>query len=231
MMQPDPQLVATGEAVTRTGLVHRVLRPDGTPPYPTVVMLHGRAGNEDVMWIFAQALPAEWLVLAPRALAEDPLGGYSWRIREREAWPTLAQFDVPVGAVVDFVEALPDLYGADLDHLYLMGFSQGAATAFAVAMRHPALVRGIAGLVGFLPMECDDVDLATALKGKPVFIAVGKEDERIPYERSLECARTLHLAGANLDYHEYDVGHRLNAQAMRDLQSWWQEQAQTVAVD
>lgn len=177
------------------------------------------------MWVFARSTPRDWLLVAPRAIEEDPEGGYSWRIRQEDEWPTLAQFDVAVGAAVDFIQTLPELYGADLNRLYLMGFSQGAALAFAIAMQHPSLVRGVAALVGFLPMECDDLVTAATLEEMPVFMAVGKQDPRIPYERSLSCAHTLHLAGADLDYQEYDVGHRLNATGMRDLKQWWQARA------
>lgn len=224
MTEHEPPLVDNGPALQRAGLVHRVLQPSAEGPHPTIVMLHGRSGNEDVMWIFRRSVPENWLLVAPRAIKEDPAGGYSWRIREKDEWPTLVQFDVAVGAVVDFIEALPELYDADLERLYLMGFSQGAATAYAVAMHYPHMVKGIAALVGFLPMECDDITTAGALEGLPIFMAVGKEDERIPYRRSLSCAHTLHLAGAELDYHEYEMGHRLNADAMRDLRGWWQEQ-------
>lgn len=232
LTQRDPRLVEEGDAFRRAGLIHRVAEPAGPGPHPTIVMLHGRAGNEDVMWIFARALAPEWLLVAPRAIKEDPAGGYSWRIREKDEWPTLVQFDVPVGAVVDFIHALPDLYGADLAHLYLMGFSQGAATAYAVAMHYPDLVQGIAGLVGFVPMECDDLAAAEPLEGMPIFMAVGKDDERIPYARSLACAHTLQMVGADLDYHEYEMGHRLNAQAMRDLKAWWQSrESETAAED
>jgi phospholipase/carboxylesterase len=192
-------------------------------------MLHGRAGDEDVMWVFAPTVPDGWLLVAPRGIKEDPWGGYSWRLRDKEEWPDLVQFDVPVGAVVDFIHSLPALYGADLGHLFLMGFSQGAATAYAVAMRHPDLVQGIAGLVGFVPMECSDIMAAQPLEGMPIFMAVGREDERVPYERSLNCAQTLNLAGAELEYHEYDTGHRLNAEGMRALRAWWQARAAALA--
>ena len=228
MITSEPRLVDQGEELRRAGLVHRLAQPNGAGPHPTVVMLHGRSGNEDVMWIFARAVPQEWLLVAPRAIKEDPAGGYSWRIREKEEWPSLVEFDVPVGAVIDFIEALPDLYGADLDHLYLMGFSQGAATAYAVAMRYPRLVQGIAGLVGFVPMECEDMAAAQPLEELPIFMAVGRQDPRIPYSRSLACAQTLNLAGADLDYHEYDMAHRLNAEAMHDLKAWWQRQHEVV---
>lgn len=225
MTRSEPDLVTDGDALARAGLVHRVAAPQGDGPHPTVVMIHGRSGTEDVMWVFSRSVPRDWLLVAPRAIKEDPQGNYSWRLRQEDEWPTLAQFDEAVDVALEFIQALPELYGADLDHLYLMGFSQGAALAFAIAMRHPQLVRGVAALVGFLPMECDDLVAAGALDRMPVLMLVGKQDPRIPYERSLSCAHTLHLAGADLDFHEYDMGHRLNREAMADLRQWWREQA------
>ena len=225
MNEMNPKLVDSGPAHARAGLVHRVLEPPGPGSHPTVLMLHGKSGNEDVMWIFARQTPPGWLLVAPRAIHSDPDGGYSWRVRRADDWPTLDDLDEAVEETVAFIHRLPELYGADLDRLYLMGFSQGAALSYAVAMRYPELVQGVAGLVGFVPMECDDFVTAGALEGKPIFMAVGRKDERIPYERSLACAQTLNLAGAALDYHEYEMGHRLNAAAMRDLHRWWQARA------
>jgi phospholipase/carboxylesterase len=222
----EPRLVDSGSAREQSGLIHRVRRPEVSGPHPTAVMLHGRAGNEDVMWIFAKTIPADWLIVAPRAIESDPEGGYSWRLRQPDEWPTLVQFDEAVTAVTRFIHALPDLYGADPAHIYLMGFSQGAATAYAVAMRHPGLVQGIAGLVGFIPTRCDSALEESPLVDLPIFMAVGKRDPLIPPERAAGCAQTLVMAGSNLEYHEYDTGHKLNATGMADLTAWWSERDQ-----
>ena len=220
-----PQLVTQGPAVEEAGLVHRVLQPSGEGPHPTVVMLHGRAGDEDVMWVFAQTVPKDWLLVAPRAIKADPDGGYSWHPRHEDEWPPLNHFDEAVSAVTRFIYALPQLYNADPDNVYLMGFSQGAATAYATALQQPELVQGIAGLVGFVPTEADAVLATEPLDGLPILMAVGKEDERIPYAISQASAQTLRNAGAELKYYEYDTGHKLNAQGMRDLKRWWAERA------
>ncbi len=186
-------------------------------------MLHGRFGNEDVMWIFANTLPADWLLVAPRAIQTSPESGYVWHPRQSNAWPTLSQFDEAVTAVVRFIHTLHKLYQADLNHIYLMGFSQGAAAAYAVAMRHPGLVQGVAGLVGFVPVESDAALAAAPLQNLPIFMAAGKEDHLIPHERTQLCAQTLRQAQAQLTYNEYDTGHKLNAPGMRDLKAWWAE--------
>ncbi len=223
----DPRLVSEGTAVATSGLIHRVLEPEGPGSYKTVVMLHGRSGNEDVMWIFAKTIPPGWLLVAPRGIKPDPAGGYDWRPRSQDEWPTLSQFDQAVDAVTRFIHALPRLYNANPEEIYLMGFSQGAATAYAAALRHPGLVQGIAGLVGFMPIACDAALEGSPLNDLPIFMAVGKRDPLIPIERAAGCAQTLYVANSRLEYREYDAGHKLNAAGLRDLQTWWRERDQS----
>ncbi|UCG24170.1 MAG: dienelactone hydrolase family protein [Chloroflexota bacterium] len=229
MSDEGPLLVNAGPALARAGLPHRVLVPNEAKPYPTVVMLHGRSGDEDAMWIFGRALPKEWLVVSPRGIKLDPAGGYAWHPRQRDEWPPLSMFDEAVVALTHFLQALPELYDADPDCLYLMGFSQGAATAYATAMGHPGQVQGIAGLVGFVPVESDAAVETRALRGLPIYIAVGKEDPFIPLDRARGCAETLKASGADLDYREYDTGHRISAQGMRDLKAWWERRVAEIA--
>ncbi|MFN2224438.1 MAG: dienelactone hydrolase family protein [Chloroflexota bacterium] len=225
MDKESPLLVNSGPTLARSGLVHRVDAPTGRRPFPTVVMLHGRSGDEDAMWIFRRALPDDWLVVSPRGIKRDPAGGYAWHPRQRDEWPPLPMFDEAVAALVHFIKSLPELYVADPAHVYLMGFSQGAATAYAIAMGHPELIQGVAGLVGFVPVNCDAAIETRVLRGLPIYAAVGKEDPFIPLTRARGCAETLEASGADLVYHEYDVGHRISAQGMRDLKAWWAQQA------
>ena len=231
-MQPEKRLplAAPPAAMAAAGLHHRVLRPQpahALPPYPTVVMLHGYSGNEDVMWTFARALPAGWLLLAPRAIYDAPAVGHSWTSEHSDAWPTMAQFEQAISALVRFIGALPALYQADTEQLYLLGFSQGAALSYALALRYPALVQGIAGLLGFAPIVAADLVRQAPLRDLPLLMAVGRRDNLVPYSQALACAQTLRAAGADLEYHEYDAGHKLNREGMQDLAGWWADQART----
>lgn len=220
MQSTQPQLIDEGPLLRETGLVHRVLEPSGPGPYPTVVMLHGRYGNENVMWIFRKTVPLNWLKIAPRAILPDR-GGYSWLLQAGDEWPALPAFDDAVAVVTSFIESLPRVYNADPEFIYLMGFSQGAAVSYATAIRHPHLVQAIAGLVGFVPEDCDTASGYSALRNMPIFMAVGREDERVPYERAEMCHRTLETAGVDLTYREYDTGHKVNSQGLLDLTEWW----------
>lgn len=208
-----------------SGLVHRVRTSNGPGPHPTVVLLHGRSGDENVMWVFARALPAPWLVVAPRAITPDPEGGYAWHPRKPDEWPAIGMFDKAVESIAQFIQALPALYQADAHHLYLMGFSQGAAAAYATALKYRSLIKGIAGLVGFVPVGVDT--RPQPLAGLSIFMAVGRTDPTIPLEVAEACAQTLRAAGAELDERVYDTGHKLNADGMRDLKTWWAERDPT----
>ncbi len=219
----SPQLVEYGQAFLKSGLVHRAKRPDGEGPFPTVVMIHGRYGDEDAMWLFENVVPNHWLKVAPRGIVEGPPGRFSWVAREDADWPDLARFDAAVLPLQRFTSALPGLYQANPQQIYLMGFSQGAALSYALGMRVPGLAQGIAGLVGFVPEGCEEEPCLYSLMDLPVFIAVGKNDSLIPYERSLQSAAVLRKGGADVSYHEYDTGHKLNRQGVQDLKSWWRE--------
>ncbi|MBP6786394.1 MAG: dienelactone hydrolase family protein [Candidatus Promineofilum sp.] len=216
-----PQLVQTGPEWYEAGLVFRYQMPSGPGPYPTAVLIHGHLGNEDVMWVFRKTVPQPWLVVAPRApLADHDL--FSWLIHPPDQWPNLADFAPAVDALARFLRALPRLYNADPERMYLMGFSQGAAVAFALALTRPELVRGVAGLVGFAPNVAAD-EVAGRLDGLPVFMAAGSKDKTIPTTRSQHAADLLRQAGADLDYRTYPTGHKLTSEGTRDLREWFNQ--------
>lgn len=225
MSQPAlPRLVAEGPNLAAGGLIHRVLQPDTPGPHPTIVLLHGRSGNEEMMWQLARALPAGCLVVAPRAIVADLAGGYAWHRRRPHEWPALPVFNPAVAAVAQFVRALPFAYDADPACIFVMGFSQGAATAFATALQHPRLVRGVVSLVGFMPTGVDPLHALTTLADLPVFMAVGQRDDVIPLDVARAAAQVLREAGAALTYHEYDTGHKLSQRGISDVRQWWKQQ-------
>jgi phospholipase/carboxylesterase len=186
-------------------------------------MIHGHLGNEDVMWIFAQTLPFNWLLVSVRAVVPVSENSFTWLPRAENEWLSLGQFDEAVTKVAHFIQALPELYEADLEQIYLMGFSQGAATSFATAVAHPGWIKGIASLVGFMPLQVEDPIEKSALMDVPVFMAAGEQDERIPIEMSRVCAEAVRAMGAHLEYREYNTGHKLNSDGMRKLKAWWLE--------
>lgn len=223
MKTDTPSLVDNSQTIAKTGLVHRVWQPsDDSAPHPTIIMNHGRSGNEDVTWIFSNLLPKEWLIISPRAHLQDPRGGNSWDVNLNGQLPELCDLDPAVDKMHTFIHALPDLYNADLSRLHFLGFSQGGALTIALKLAYPDLVQSHAHLVSFIPRECDKSANFAHLADFPIFMASGRKDETIPLSEAKKCAQLLITAGARLNYREYNTGHKMNAQGMRDLGSWFQ---------
>jgi phospholipase/carboxylesterase len=185
-------------------------------------MVHGHKGNEEVMWIFARTVPDDWLLVAPRAPVQDDPESYSWLEKRPPPWPTLHDFHAAADQIASFITRLPHYYNADPEQIYLMGFSQGAAAALATVMFHPGLVKGVALLVGFAPEQVDAVS-AAALEHLPIFMAIGTEDDTVPYARAKMGADLLAAAHANVTLIEMQTGHKLNTAGMRALRHWWQQ--------
>jgi len=210
---PEGQHISSGAAFDRVGLVHRVRVPDehsqGKAPYPTLVMLHGLNGTEDVTWIFARNAGPEWLVISPRApfIGEN---GYRWNNTGAE------DYSAGLGALSHFIESLPQVYPVDRSRLVLLGFSQGAAMAYSFGASHS--ISGIAALAGFIPMPL--ADNLPALAHLPVLILHGTQDETIPVATARRNRDQLIAAGTDVGYHEAEVGHKVSSSGMAELKRW-----------
>ena len=203
-------------------LVHRARVPE-TPTgqrRPAVVLVHGWQGNEKVMGIFERTVPPQAAIISPRAplaFAADRFGWYDLDQGE-------STFEAGVAALESFVIQLPEAYPVDPQRVVLMGFSQGASMCYALLLKAPELMLGVAGLSGFLPDPARQWLAPGRLAGKQVFSAHGTEDETVAVPFARAACKELTRAGANVDAHEYEgVGHKLNAQGVRDLTQWLAE--------
>lgn len=199
-------------------LVHRARVPPGPPDsrWPAVVMVHGWLGNENVMSIFERTVPPGIAVISPRAPLEVGPDGYGWYTRDEDP----QSFMQGLAALAGFVRALPEAYPVQTDHIVLMGFSQGAAMCCSLLLSEPALVSAVAGLAGFLPERAAQWVAPGRLTSKEALILAGTEDATVPVALARDAAEALRLAGATVDLREYPVGHKLNADGMRDLREW-----------
>lgn len=200
-------------------LPHRLRLPGGAANHaPAVVMVHGLYGDENSMWAFERTLPRGAVIVSPRAPLEAG-SGYSWFAEDRSSRGG-SSFDDGLEALREFVARLPEAYGVDGSRVVLVGFSQGAAMGYALALSQPAMVRGLAALAGFVPAPARQGITPGRLSGKPVFIAHGAEDPTLSIEEARQAREAMALAGAEITYGEYEVGHKLNMPGMRDLTAW-----------
>jgi phospholipase/carboxylesterase len=190
--------------------------PAGGERLPAVVMVHGWQGNEKVMRIFEPSVPPAVVIVSPRAPVEVAADSYGWFLPDADE----TAFEAGLEALRSFIEELPQIYPVDPERVLLLGFSQGAAMSYAVLLSEPRLTMGVAALAGFLPKPVRRWLEPRRLADKPVFIAHGTADETLPVEQARVARDALVEAGALVEYHEYEVGHKLNAQGVRDLTQW-----------
>ena len=170
------------------------------------------------MWVFTRGLLSNYLILAPRAPFSVSNGGYSWRDIQPGTWgmATLEDLSSSVQALISFVDDWSTSAGIDARQFDLMGFSQGAAMAYSLALLFPERVRRLAALSGFLP-EHAEARLAQRLSGKLIFVTHGRQDELIPVEQARRAVALIKADNAQVTYCESDAGHKVSKECLKEL--------------
>ncbi len=178
-----------------------LFRPDGTGPFPAVVLLHGCAGRDDrhgrmmprdADWARRLA-SAGYLVVAPDSFGSRGLG-QQCTVRERRIAPGRERRADALGARV-WLAARPDVSpGA----IALMGFSNGGSTVLAAAD-----AAGFAAFVSLYP-GCSPILRRPGWRpAAPLLLLIGEADDWTP---AAPCA-ALAAAHPAIAYHAYPGAH------------------------
>ena len=187
---------------------------------PLLVLLHGYGSNEEDLLGLAPYLDPRLVCISARAPHVLPFGGYAWfeiewseegiRFDYEQAWDAVQR-------IADFVAELRHQHQPE--QIALAGFSQGAIMALTLALRQPSEFVGAAALSGtcgeeMLPTEPESV------RGLPIFMAHGRQDEIIPIEQARAARDLLQALPVDLSYLEYDMGHAIDAECLADWRQW-----------
>ena len=210
-------------------LLHALHQPSGDGPHPTIFVLHGYGANaHDLLGLAPHLLGGEALVIAPQgplAVPLDPQGrlhGYAWFPLTLVQPPTPEDVQKGIDAAQAFVDAAIEKYPVDPKRIALLGFSQGGLVAFALALQAPGRWKALAALSTWLPDDLNaalDAD-ASAL---PVWVHHGTKDEVIAVSRARDTKAKLEARGVPITYKEYEMGHEISVDSLRDLVGWLQE--------
>ena len=199
-------------------------RAGGDGSGPLLVLLHGFTGDETSMVFFVHRLPPGCSLLAPRALFPAPGGGYSWREPgpDHQGLPGIAHLRPAVDSLLGFLEDWCAEAHLEAGSLCLLGFSQGAAMAYTVALLHPERVHALAALSGFLPEGADQLLEGRPLAGKPIFVSHGREDPLVSVDLARRAVARLEASGAPVTYCESTGGHKVAAVCLKGMESFFQ---------
>lgn len=192
-------------------------------PARFMLLLHGWTGDENSMWVFVRKFPADMWIAAPRAPHVAKEGGYSWRALQPETWglPTVSDLRSAADSLIRLVDEVSTSIGVDASQFDVAGFSQGGALTNVLALLHPQRIRRAAVLAGFMPGGVDDLLARHVLAGKQFFVAHGTQDSLIPVERARQSIELLEQAGAQVTFCEAEVGHKVSADCLRGLETFF----------
>ena len=192
----------------------RLERPARGEAHGTLVLLHGRAGDEHSLEPLLTELDPDRRLhaLTLRAPHDDANGLAHWYALDTERHqPEPTTFAASFDAL-----AAEDL---DWERTVVGGFSQGAVMAYALGLAagrpSPA---GVIALAGYLP-DVVELDLA-GHRDVPVAIGHGTSDTVIPLDRAREARDRLQAAGLDVLYREGPAFHGIEPVMVHVLQNW-----------
>jgi phospholipase/carboxylesterase len=203
------------------------LPADAQDGAPLLVLLHGRGSHKGDLMGLQPALPPEAIVVTPQA----PFPGGPWGYGGGWAWyrflggttPDPATFDEGQAALEGFLRELPARLPVRPGPVVLGGFSQGATTSLAYALRHPGELAGVLVFSGFLVDHPSVRATPETAAGLRVFWGHGTHDPLIPFAHGRDGRAALLAAGADLTARDYPIDHRIAPQELADAVAWLQD--------
>ena len=225
----------------------RVVLPDhreGGTRVPLVVALHGNGGVPEPMagMFFAAGLSPDLAVLAPYGpytVRHDQGVGHSWypplwlfneeltrRRRageEDRAGLERHEQDVSEAFVLAAIEAACRDYAEAVDcgHVFVLGFSQGGALAYGLALSHPDRFAGLVAIGAAMPgISTDEERLAAAAGRIEALVCHSPDDEAIAFDRGRAAHDRLARAGIESRFVRYDGGHSIPGPLIERIARW-----------
>ena len=181
MYTHDKRIITAGKPLEETG--------------KALIMVHGRGATAESILTLSREIGADdFTLFAPQA-TNNSWYPYSFMAPTSKNQPAL---DSALDLVHDAVMAV-EAKGITSDHIYLLGFSQGACLSSEYATRNARVYGGLLLFTGGLIGE--QLDLSNYkgdFKGTPVLITTGDPDPHVPVSRVNETEKIMQEMGANV---------------------------------
>ncbi len=209
--------------LVESSLAHKIIPPrtKSSEKAPALVLLHGRGANEDDLLGLAEYFDERLFIIAARAPFNFQFGGgYTWYDILEVGRPEPNMFAESYRKLTTFFEDVLKGYPVDHSKIFFLGFSMGTMMSYAVALTRPASVAGVLANSGYIPEETDLKFEWEAIRGKPFFVAHGTSDPVIPVTFGRRSRELLEKAQATVTYHEYEMGHEISEESLKDMMEW-----------
>ncbi|MBI5805120.1 dienelactone hydrolase family protein [candidate division TA06 bacterium] len=172
---------------------------DTAKTYGLLVALHGYGSDPNNIMQALAGVPQQmgYIVLAP--YGHEPAGrdGYSWGDRDTAEQRVLAA-----------IKNAQAQYKIDPSKLILMGFSQGATTAYYIGTKNAALFKGIIPMAGMYDSSLDQFLPRSRENNLKVYIMFGELESEAMIKSNLEAIRSFIMSGVTASFNVYArLGH------------------------
>lgn len=164
-----------------------------------MILLHGRGATAQSILGLASHFPIENFYLAAPQATHNTWYPTSFMAPEDENEPWLSSAIATVKRLIDkTAEFIP------LEHIYLMGFSQGACLTLEVVARYAAPYAGVAAFTGgLIGQSLNKERYQGSFNKTPIFIGTGDPDPHVPLKRCLDSKKILEKLGAKVQLEVY----------------------------
>ncbi len=210
-------------------LIHAIYEPQGEGPHPTILALHGWGANGlDLLGLAPYLCAGRFLVICPQGPVTTPIGGgavgYGWYALRMGAPPDIPAMLSAKRKLDEFIGACFARYSIDPQKLVVLGFSQGGAIAYQMALSDPERFAALVVLSSWLSDEVvAAIKPPETCQNLPVLVQHGSEDDLVEVDRARKSVEILRGLRVPVTYREYDMRHEIGPKSLRDLSGWLQE--------
>lgn len=210
-------------------LLHTAYVPPGEGPFPAVIALHGWGANAmDLLGLAPYLHGGEAVVLCPQGPVAFEIGegavGFGWFPLRSDGPLRPEEFAQGARLLRSFVDAALPRYPVDPRKVVVLGFSQGGVMGYDLVLRSPERFAALVALSSWLPDTlAGAIPSLPGQEGFPILVQHGTQDPMIEVARARESRDVLLARKVALTYREYEMGHEIRPEALRDLVEWLDE--------
>ena len=111
--------------------------------------------------------------------------------------------------------------GVPCARIFVAGFSQGGAVAYATALTHAESLAGVIALSTYIPTPALlEAEATAANRAAPIFAAHGSEDDVVSPGLGIRARDFLIRHGYGVEWHEYPMPHSICLEEVQDIGRW-----------
>ena len=217
-------------------------------PYPMLVMLHPRGGDEQQMVRSASAM--NWRnyvglsLRGPETVSRrgQPVG-FGWgpefgrRDKDRGSdriattVPDTERFRRCLADEADSIDMLEDAVFSAVrrtrsnlhvhsERIFLVGSGEGAAVAYRLGLTYPERFAGVVAINGWLPGDFRPLGRLKASRDLKILVVHGEWNARARVETARRDVAVLRAGGLKVAFQSYPCAHRLTSPMLADVDAW-----------